>query len=151
MATVGSCLPIVGVVGFCWCWPTVGRYRPACWPPRQECARPDGTPELAEVRGDRLAGGVTDEVDYRITDIGRSELAALGVVLPTKLGAVRCYDHIAGRLGQALAEAFDTAGWTEPASTHRALRVTDTGAAALREYLGISWPPPTPTIPGQPA
>jgi DNA-binding transcriptional ArsR family regulator len=113
---------------------------------------PDGTPDLVEVRGDRLSGGVIDEVDYRLTETGREQLAALGAVLPPRLGAVRCCidwteqrHHIAGPLGAAVLDALDTAGWIAPAPTHRALRVTDRGAAGLGEHLGITWPPPTPT------
>ena len=82
---------------------------------------PDGTPDLAAVRGDRLCGGVSDEVDYRLTDTGRARLAELGAVLPARLGAVRCCidwteqrHHIAGPLGAAVAAAFDTAGWIAP-------------------------------------
>lgn len=112
---------------------------------------PDGTPNLAEVTGDRLCGGVRDEVDYRVTEAGRAALAALGVVMPAKLGAVRCCidwteqrHHIAGPLGAAVLNAFDTAGWINPAPTHRALRVTEKGAVGLREHLGITWPPSSP-------
>ena len=108
---------------------------------------PDGTPDLARVRGDRLCGGVTDELDYRLTDTGRAELAAFGAVPPPRLETVRCCidwteqrHHVAGPLGAAVADAFATAGWVTPASGHRALRVTEVGAAGLREHLGISWP-----------
>lgn len=110
---------------------------------------PDGTPDLATVHGDRLAGGVSDEVDYRLTAKGRRDLATLGAVLPPGLGAVRCCidwteqrHHIAGPLGTAVLDAFDTAGWITPAPTHRALRITERGVAGLHEYLGIAWPPP---------
>lgn len=51
---------------------------------------PDGTPDLRQVTGQRLSGGVRDEVDYLLTDGGRDVLAALGVVVPERLGAVRC-------------------------------------------------------------
>jgi DNA-binding transcriptional ArsR family regulator len=112
---------------------------------------PDGTPDLTGVVGDRLCGGVRDEVDYRVTAAGREPLAALGVVLPARLGAVRCCidwteqrHHIAGPLGAAALSALDTAGWVAPAPSHRAPRVTETGAAGPREHLSIAWPPSTP-------
>lgn len=115
---------------------------------------PDSEPDLANVSDDRLSGRVRDDVDYRVTEAGREALAALGVVLPPKLGAVRCCidwteqrHHIAGPLGAAVLHAFDSAGWVTPAPTHRALRVTEKGAAGLREHLSIIWPPSNPTRP----
>ncbi|HEX6401555.1 MAG TPA: winged helix-turn-helix domain-containing protein [Pseudonocardiaceae bacterium] len=111
---------------------------------------PDGTPDLATVRGDRLAGGVTDEIDYRLTAKGRRQLTAIGVALPDRLGAVRCCidwteqrHHIAGPLGTAVLDAFDAAGWVTPAPGHRALKITGRGMSGLREHFGITWPPPT--------
>lgn len=110
---------------------------------------PDGAPDLATRRGDRLAGGVADQVDYRLTTKGRRELRALGVELPPALVAVRCCidwteqrHHIAGPLGTAVLDAFDAAGWIMPGPTHRALKITPHGVAGLREHFDISWPPP---------
>src|SRR5947209_20213010 len=51
---------------------------------------PDGTPNLGAVRGDRIAGRVSDEADYSITTQGHRDLSAMGLVLPPALGAVRC-------------------------------------------------------------
>ncbi len=111
---------------------------------------PDGTPDLAALRGDRLAGGVVGEGDYRLTDKGHQELAMLGALLPPGLGAVRCCidwteqrHHVAGAVGKAVLDAFHSAGWITPAATHRALRVTARGVAGLHEHLGITWPPPS--------
>ena len=111
---------------------------------------PDGTPDLVTVRGDRLAGGVTDEVDYRLTAKGRRQLTAIGVLVPERLGAVRCCidwteqrHHIAGPLGTAVLDAFDAAGWVTPAPGHRALKITGPGVSGLQEHFGITWPPPT--------
>lgn len=99
----------------------------------------DGRP-LPTVRGARLAG-VADELDYRLTAIGHQELSTLGAVLPPRLGAVRCcidwteqLHHIAGPLGTAVLNAFDTAGWITPAPTHRARRpVPETRSFEERE------------------
>jgi DNA-binding transcriptional ArsR family regulator len=109
---------------------------------------PDGTPDLARVSGDRLSGGVHDEVDYRLTVMGCRDLTRQGAVLPARLEAVRCCidwteqrHHIAGPLGTAVLDAFTTAGWITPAPAYRALRVTDHGVVGLREQLGVSWPP----------
>ncbi|MGH3570946.1 MAG: ArsR/SmtB family transcription factor [Pseudonocardiaceae bacterium] len=113
---------------------------------------PDGTPDLAAVRGDRIAGGVSDEADYSITTQGHRELSAMGVVLPPALGAVRCCidwteqrHHIAGPLGTAVLTGFESAGWVTPAPTHRALRVSERGISGLRDHFGIAWPPAATT------
>lgn len=113
---------------------------------------PDGIPDLTAVRGHRLAGGVVDEGDYRLTAKGHQQLGTLGAMLPPRLSAVRCCidwteqrHHIAGPLGSAVLDAFDTAGWIIPARTHRALRVTSRGVASLHDHFGIAWPP-APTL-----
>jgi hypothetical protein len=100
------------------------------------------------VREDRLAGGVVDEGDYRLTDKGHQQLATLGPMLPPRLSAVRCCidsteqrHHIAGALGRVVLDAFDIAGWIVPARTHRAVRVTSRGIAGVHDHLGIAWPP----------
>jgi hypothetical protein len=49
---------------------------------------PDGIPGLGAVRGDRLAGGATEEVDYRLTAKGRRQLTVIGG--PYRAGWVRC-------------------------------------------------------------
>jgi DNA-binding transcriptional ArsR family regulator len=115
---------------------------------------PDGTPDLAAVTGDRLAGGVTDDADYRLTDRGRTLLAELGADLPVDVAAVRCCidwteqrHHLSGPVGTAVLRAFDDAGWIRPAAAHRALKLTDAGVEGLREHLGVTWPPPVTARP----
>ena len=112
---------------------------------------PDGTPDLAAVRGDRTAGGVSDEADYSITTQGHRELSAMGVVLPP--ARERCAPHpwikqrhhIAGPLGTAVLTGFRSAGWVTLAPTHRALRVNERGISGLRDHFGIAWPPAATT------
>jgi DNA-binding transcriptional ArsR family regulator len=45
--------------------------------------------------------------------------------------------HLAGRLGADLLTAFLDAGWVTRAPQHRAVRLTESGAAALRDRLGL--------------
>ncbi|NMI01919.1 ArsR/SmtB family transcription factor [Pseudonocardia acidicola] len=107
----------------------------------------DGSVDLDRLHGDRLAGGLLDDVVYRLTAAGRSALAELGVVLPAADTVRCCVDwteqrhHVAGPLGRALLDALTTARWLRRADHSRALRVTDTGRNGLRDHLGLPWPP----------
>ena len=107
---------------------------------------PDGTPNLGAVRGDRIAGRVSDEADYSITTQGHGDLSAMGLVLPPALGAVRCCidwteqrHHVSGALGRAILDRFLTAGWVARAPRGRAVTVTDDGSTALADWFGIDW------------
>lgn len=78
----------------------------------------DGSVDLDRMNGDRLAGGLLDEVAYQLTEPGRRALHQLGVALPVK-GTVRCCvdwteqrHHVAGQLGRALLDALRAARWS---------------------------------------
>ncbi len=108
----------------------------------------DGSVDLDRLRGDRLAGGLLDQVTYQLTEPGRHVLRQLGVVPPLDDTVRCCVDwteqrhHIAGPLGRALLDGLTATGWIRPASRSRALITTDDGKRGLREHLGLSWPPP---------
>lgn len=51
-------------------------------------------------------------------------------------GARTCYDHIAGRLGVGLCEAFESRGWLQGPAADRSYRLTDDGRQGF-EALGV--------------
>lgn len=48
--------------------------------------------------------------------------------------------HLAGAAGAAVCSRFFQAGWIERIGSDRAVRLTVTGKAALRDRLGLCWP-----------
>ncbi|WP_017934326.1 helix-turn-helix domain-containing protein [Nocardioides sp. Iso805N] len=85
------------------------------------------------------------DAEYELTSDGRGFLDALGVRLAGgRRPLVRyCVDwtetrhHLAGQVGRGLRDRFVEAGWVESGGTHRALRITTTGAEALQREFGI--------------
>jgi hypothetical protein len=115
----------------------------------------DGSIDLNRVRGDRLAGGVLDQVTYQLTEPGRRGLRQLGVIPPDEDTVRCCVDwteqrhHVAGPLGRALVDGLTATGWIRPAPRSRALIITDQGKHGLRDHLGLTWPPPARVFPYQ--
>jgi DNA-binding transcriptional ArsR family regulator len=89
--------------------------------------------------------GPGHDLDYELTDDGRAFLDRLGVRLPEgRRALVRyCVDwtetrhHLAGRVGRGLRDRFLEAGWLERRTRHRALRITEQGAAVIKEEFGL--------------
>jgi DNA-binding transcriptional ArsR family regulator len=92
--------------------------------------------------------GPGHDLDYELTDDGRAFLDRLGVRLPEgRRALVRyCVDwtetrhHLAGRVGRGLRDRFLEAGWLERRTRHRALRITEQGAAVIKEEFGLDLP-----------
>ncbi|HKN94936.1 MAG TPA: winged helix-turn-helix domain-containing protein, partial [Thermoleophilaceae bacterium] len=107
----------------------------------------DGTFDPARAEQDRLSAPGWD-VDYRVSELGVSELAAFGVQLgelPARRRLVRyCIDwseqrhHLAGALGAAVAERSFELGWVRRADNTRAVHLTDDGVEGFRETFGVS-------------
>jgi DNA-binding transcriptional ArsR family regulator len=95
---------------------------------------------------DRLSSPGRD-VHYELTAGGADRLRGIGIELPSgPRPLVRyCIDwteqrhHLAGGLGRAVLDHFLSAGWLRRAPRHRALKVTDTGRAALAREFSIDW------------
>lgn len=100
-----------------------------------------------------VAGGglILDEVHCRLTDRGRSDLAELGIELPTRDGSKTqadpascrpCMDwserrfHIAGRLGSHICRCCMDRGWLRRRSDSRAVDITPAGRQVLQPWLG---------------
>ncbi len=104
----------------------------------------DGSIDLDRLRGDRLAGGLLDQVTYQLTEPGRGALHQLGVIPPVDATARCCVDwteqrhHVAGPLGRAVLAGFTATGWIRLASRSRALIITDEGKRGLRDQLGLT-------------
>jgi hypothetical protein len=86
---------------------------------------------------------------YRLGPAAGVVLAGLGVDLAALPGTGRpllrfCLDwteqrhHLAGRLGAAVATALLDAGWVTRRPRTRDLRLTEVGAAAIADTLGVS-------------
>ncbi|POX40642.1 transcriptional regulator [Streptomyces sp. Ru73] len=114
----------------------------------------DGTAGTARRPGDPLAAPLPDH-PYTLGPKAEEVCAAFGVDLPavqqarTRRPLLRfCVDwteqrhHLAGRLGAAFTEALLAQGWLERARTHRALRLTESGAERLAALDAL--PPPGP-------
>ncbi len=85
-----------------------------------------------------------DGLQFRLTDTGRTQLAALGIDLPAETAAryaCACLDwserrdHLAGALATALLDHGLAHGWWLRRSASRALRLTPTGRRALGPWL----------------
>ena len=110
----------------------------------------DGVFDPDSAGADRLAAPGYD-MDYRLTPAGVRDLKAFGIdfdALPPRRPLVRyCVDwseqrhHLAGSLGAALAERMIELGWVRRAQPSRALHVSDTGYAGLREQFGVELRP----------
>jgi len=100
-------------------------------------------PESAEA--DRLAAP-GDDLTYRLTAHGRTQLTAFGLDLPA-LGRQRpiryCVDwseqrhHLAGPLGAALTHRMFDLGWLRRSDQRRVVHLTETGRHGLRETFGV--------------
>jgi DNA-binding transcriptional ArsR family regulator len=81
-----------------------------------------------------------------LTEAGAGRLAAIGVDAAAGESARACLDwteqrhHVAGRLGHALLQRLLELEWLQRSASTRALRVTDTGRAALEAELGVRLP-----------
>jgi DNA-binding transcriptional ArsR family regulator len=104
----------------------------------------DGTFDPDAAEADRPASAGQD-LDYELTPSGRQFLDHLRVELPGgRRPVVRyCIDwtetrhHLAGQVGRGLRDRFLDAGWLERRDTHRALRITPTGAAVLAAEFDV--------------
>jgi DNA-binding transcriptional ArsR family regulator len=110
----------------------------------------DGVFDPASAQGDRLAAPGFD-LDYRLTPTGLRELEAFGLdfdSLPPRRPLIRyCVDwseqrhHLAGALGAAIADRMIELGWVRRAQRSRALHVSESGFAGLREQFGVELTP----------
>ncbi|WP_194410799.1 ArsR/SmtB family transcription factor [Microbacterium cremeum] len=101
-----------------------------------------------------VAAGWMDAALAAPTSLGETRLAELGIDVAALRSGRRqlarpCPDwterrpHLAGALGAAIATRFLEAGWVVRRPQDRGLRITDAGAAALRDdwHAGIEPPP----------
>jgi DNA-binding transcriptional ArsR family regulator len=109
----------------------------------------DGVPDTRRRDGDALSAPLLAH-PYRLGPEAAPVLGALGVDLdelrarPSRRPLLRfCLDwseqrhHLGGRLGAAMLTAFVDSGWVAPTRRRRVLDVTDRGALALRDELGL--------------
>jgi DNA-binding transcriptional ArsR family regulator len=109
----------------------------------------DGVPDTRRRDGDALSAPLPTH-PYRLGPEAAPVLGSLGVDLE-RLSAQKsrrpllrfCLDwseqrhHLGGRLGAALLAAFRDRGWVVPTRRRRALDLTDRGAQALHDVLGL--------------
>jgi DNA-binding transcriptional ArsR family regulator len=89
----------------------------------------DGTFDPATARHDSRTGYGRD-VDYTLTDAGRSFLDEFGVILPVVRYCVDWSEqrhHLAGALGRGLRDRLIDLDWVRPSPHSRAVAVTETG------------------------
>jgi len=110
----------------------------------------DGVPDTRRRDADALSAPLATH-PYRLGPRAVPVLGALGVDLdrlraqPSRRPLLRfCLDwseqrhHLGGRLGAALLTAFVDQGWVTPTRRRRVLDLTEDGARALRDELGIA-------------
>jgi DNA-binding transcriptional ArsR family regulator len=91
---------------------------------------------------DRLSAPGPDTI-YRVTDEGAARLADLGVDTEAGAGTRHCVDwseqrhHLGGALGARLADRLFDLGWIERHPAGRAVTITECGARALHDELGV--------------
>jgi DNA-binding transcriptional ArsR family regulator len=139
-------------------------HAPAALSPPRTLSQSSANRALARARTcyDHLAGrlgvAVTEAMTHRgllrqdagfaLTDDGAGWLTEIGVDMPAARSSRRplvlsCLDfterrpHLAGAVGAGLHRHFLARAWVVPVGSGRALRVTDEGAAALRDHLRV--------------
>ena len=99
----------------------------------------DGSIDLSRLNGNSFR----DPIAYTLTPAGARTLRELGAEPPPNPAVRCCVDwtekrhHMAGPAGRALLTALEQHGWVRPHRYHRALTLTDEGAAELTRLLGI--------------
>jgi hypothetical protein len=117
---------------------------------REIIAGGDGVFRNGQTDSDRLSCFGHD-FDYRLTQHGYAELAALGIdfdKMSRRRPLIRyCVDwseqrhHLAGALGAALATCLLELGWIHRADKGRAVLVTDRGCLGLEQAFGLQLDP----------
>jgi hypothetical protein len=101
---------------------------------------------------DRRSAASSQDVEYRLSSTGDEWMREFGLDLEALQASRRplirhCLDwserrhHIAGALGQALAQRLFALGWLAPGKLSRVVTVSDHGAAALQARFGIKLDP----------
>jgi DNA-binding transcriptional ArsR family regulator len=117
---------------------------------REALARVDGHAGTERAEGDPISAPLSEH-PYRLGPAAGPLFGALGVDLAAAGSGRRpllrfCVDwseqrhHLSGALGAALLTGMESAGWVVRADARRALRVTDSGTAALDRILGVALP-----------
>jgi DNA-binding transcriptional ArsR family regulator len=98
--------------------------------------------------GDRSSASAGHDVEYRLSKKGAEWIRDFGIDLDTIRTGRRpmirhCFDwseqrhHLAGALGQAIAERLFAQRWLVPGKQGRVVTITESGVAALRAQFGI--------------